>query len=322
MSNHAIFTTTKDRKQNIAVLCRYLTAIGSTYPLLIIDASLEPSRLDSFYYQNIHYFHCPGISVQKAFYQAGILARSSTLSFIGDDDFPVLQGLLECSNKIVRGDANVAFGSSAWIDYRVTQCSMLNEKLVKTFQRTLTHHKTDLQLFSLFGTKQERLMEVFEKYRVYQFAVLSRQFWLEIFNEEYSRIRDLHMQEIACSLAIACLGRHSESDSYFLIRGTGHSRPNSQTTNSIHEFPDLQALYDDVVAYGESLMLGEATCASFVAFCISLRILQYTSYHQQKRPISVPESIKKRELDIAPGQHLRSAIDTIIRSRSRKGLEA
>jgi len=305
LSNLTIFTTSLGRPRNLILLAEYLHRYQFNGRFLVIDASSD--RNESLTrYAFVDYVHRPRISCQSAFYEALRYSSSAYLVFVGDDDFPLLSGLWECCNLLASKRVDCAFGRSCWIDYRGAHHGISNPQLFTSFLRIPFCHKIDRQLYTVTGPIASRLTSLVKNYRVFQFALLTRHLWGRIYSSGYAAISDIHIQEIASSLAIASISDQQAISGFQFLRGTGHNRPNVLPSDSRHAFPDLGSAESELRSYASKLFGSPAPIDSFVSSCISLRLLQYTDYFRVQEPAK--DSIESWILDVLGSKDLLKAL--------------
>lgn len=283
LSNLTIFTPSIDRPRNLLLLAEYLQRQNYDGRLLVIDASSAPNKfLENYGF--LDYVHKPSISCADAFYEAVQYSSTPYLTYLGDDDFPLLSGVWECCRLLDRKTSECCFGRTCWFDYRTAHHRGFNPFLSASSKRKVFSHKVNKQLFVVKGDTRTRLTLLVENYRVFQFALLTRDLWSLIYSKLFTEISDIHLTEIVSSLAIAAVSEQQAVSDFHLLRGTGHQRINVTPSDSRHLFPDVAAAESEVREYANQIFVGRHDIDSFVSACLSLRLLQYTNYFRLESP--------------------------------------
>ena len=288
-----IFTTTRNRKESIEIAIKYYSDVNFKGKFLIIDASDEIHEKD-FKNSKVDYYWHKGISVIDAYAIAGMLCRTKYMMFLGDDDFLLPNGSRKILESMIGGEQNAAgFGKSMWIYYQdIIEENNIPVDATKNMKRWMLGHKLNIQLNIIKGSHKERLHEIFDNYRVYQFAIITVDLWRKIYNKEYQMLEDDHIQEIASSIAICLESAQYRTEKYYMLRGTGHSRPNTLENHENHKLPNLNEMIERLEKYAISLNYGEKLTKSFANYALCLRVLGDTNYYALKSACTKEERIK------------------------------
>jgi hypothetical protein len=214
--------------------------------------------------------------------------------FLGDDDFLLPSGSGEILKNMSTNEENVAgFGNSMWIYYPdIIEKKKIPVAATKTMKDCMLGHKLNIQIDQIDGSHKERLYKIFENYRVYQFAIISIELWRKIYNMKYRMLEDDHIQEIASSIAICLEAKQFKSEKYYMLRGTGHSRPNAHPEHANHQLPNLNDMIDRLENYAKSLDYSDRFSKAFAHYALSLRILGDTNFYSTKSDYIKEERIK------------------------------
>ena len=316
--NTTIFTTTLGTKLNIKRQEEFLQRQGFRGEYLVIDANNNQELKSHLKGKFTEYIHAPKVSCGKAFTMAGEIAKKKYILFLGDDDFPVLNGVAEAENVLSRKDINGCYGKSAWFNYRLFNSQGKQENIVDAM-KILLAHKVNIQPRIAEGrTIDERIEDFGNNFRVMQFAIIKKWAWRKVFSEAYYQINDIHSEEIASSLAIATLLRLKELNSYTFIRGTGHTRPNTQkdTAEQRNKIDDQKRLMASITEYFRDITGNDHDADQAAQKAMELRIKSINGTIKQpaspKNKDDLINFISKRGYDLFSDRGLLDAIAALM----------
>ena len=196
---------------------------------------------------------------------------------------------------------SIGFGNALWINYPDLMSDERPVDMTENMKYAMLRHKLHLQLETINGKKEDKILEMINNYRVFQFSITPKSVWKKIFNTEYTKIGNPNMEELASSLALCLEAEHIKVEEYYMMRGTGHSRPNSQADHEWHRFPDLNIYKENILRYAKSLGYNDSLSQTFMSAALALRLLAYTNYFSAKINIDKgreDELMKKRLKDL------------------------
>lgn len=299
-SQLSIFTPTMNRESNIQITCEYLDSINFEGRFILVDGSDKQNKVAS-QYDFVDYYWKPKITMAESFVLAGIKAKTDYIMYLGDDDFALPDGCEKAIGKLKQSPLeSIGFGNALWIHYPDLLAGSRPVGMTKNMKNIMFRHKLHLQLEIISGSREEKILEMIKNYRVFQFCITPMSLWKKVFNENYTRIGNPNMEELASSLALCLEAKHIKVDEYYLMRGTGHVRPNNQADHEWHRFPNLNEYKENLLIYAKSLGYDDQLSQSFMSAALALRLLGYTNYfsskigiQKEKKDVLMKERIKR-----------------------------
>jgi len=166
------------------------------------------------YKLNIQYMEYPGLNSTQAYEKLADLVNTPYVTLLGDDDFVLKAGLLECCEFLSKNPEYIAANGKAWV------FEVENGEAYGTVDITGAYPQPMINASSA----SDRLLFHMRHYTVTLFSVFRLEAWQEIWRD-VSLIKDraFGSELLPCGLSVA-LGKVAHLDCLYLMRQSNNQR--------------------------------------------------------------------------------------------------